>query len=146
GSMRRNSRTFRRIGAVGAAVALTVGLAACTQGSSSGGSGADGKTVTLNGERADFEHGYELAGDALQEITGYQLEARNVPSTENYQQIVRSSLKTNSTTDIIKWWNGYRLQELARTGGLADLSDAWDTAVDEGWVNPDTRDSFSYDG
>jgi len=144
--MRRNRRTINRIGAVGAALALTIGLAACTQGSSSGGSDQDGKTVTLNGERADFEHGYELAGEALKEITGYQLEGRNVPSTENYQQIVRSSLKTNSTTDIVKWWNGYRLQELARTGGLADLTEAWDKAVDEGWVNPDTKDSFSYDG
>lgn len=144
--MRRNSRTIRRIGAVGAAVALTVGLAACAQGSSSGGSGADDKTVTLNGERADFEPGYEVASEPLEEITGYQLEARNVPSTENYQQIVRSSLQTDSTTDIIKWWNGYRLQELARTGGLADLTPAWETAVDEGWVNPDTRDSFSFDG
>lgn len=143
--MGRTDTAKKRLGAVAAALALTLTLGACSQGSASGGGGSGGDTVTLNGDRADFAEGFALASDALEEITGYGLEARDVPSTENYQQIVRSSLKTNSTTNIVKWWNGYRLQELARSGGLADLSDEWDKAVEEGWVNPDTRDSFAYD-
>jgi multiple sugar transport system substrate-binding protein len=60
--------------------------------------------------------------------------------------VIRSSLQSSSTTDIIKWWSGYRLQDLARTGGLADLSAQWDRAVDKGWVNPETKASFSSGG
>lgn len=130
----------------GAALALTAGmlLAACTQGSASTTTG--GSTLTLNGDRADFTDAYEIAGDALEALGDYNIEPRNVPSTENYQQVIRSSLQTSSTTDLIKWWNGYRLEDLARSGGLADLTSEWDAAVDKGWVNPDSKDSFSYDG
>lgn len=142
--MNRRIGARRRLTIAAAAVVLATSLAACTQGSSSASGGDD--VVTLNGDRSDFAEAYSVAGDALQEITGYNLDARNVPSTENYQQVVRSSLQTSSTTDLVKWWNGYRLQDLVRSGGLADLSTEWDAAVDKGWVNPDTRDSFSYDG
>lgn len=143
--MGQRHTALKRVGGFGVALVMAFGLAACAQGSSTGG-GGDSNVVTLNGDRADFTEAYAVAGEALEESAGFGLEARNVPSTENYQQIVRSSLKTDSTTDLVKWWNGYRLQELARSGGLADLTDSWDAAVEKGWVNEDTRDSFSYDG
>lgn len=147
--MSSNKVGFKRMaGAV--AVVLSLALAACSQGSASGGSSAgssgDTKTVTLNGDRADFTEAYKVAGKALEGLGDAGIDPRNVPSTENYQQVIRSSLQTNSTTDLVKWWNGYRLQDLARTGGLADLTPQWDAAVQKGWVNPDTKDSFAYDG
>jgi multiple sugar transport system substrate-binding protein len=132
------------ITAVAGGAPAAIALAGCSQGSSSGGQSSD--VVTLNGDRADFTDAYELAGAELEKITGYGIEPRNVPSTENYQQVIRSSLQTGSTTDLVKWWNGYRLQELARSGGLADLTAQWDEAVEQGWVNPETRDSFGHDG
>ncbi|WP_026923391.1 ABC transporter substrate-binding protein [Glycomyces arizonensis] len=138
--MKRRSLVAAAVGGV----PFAIGLAGCSQGSSSGGGSSD--AVTLNGDRADFTDAYKLAGAELEAITGYGIEPRNVPSTENYQQVVRSSLQTESTTDLVKWWNGYRLQDLARSGGLADLSQQWESAVDKGWVNPETRESFSYDG
>lgn len=124
-----------------AAVSL---LAACATGSETGEKSGD--TLTLNGDRADFVAAYTAAGDELKKITGFGIEPRNVPSTENYQQVIRSSLQSSSSTDIIKWWSGYRLQDLARTGGLANLDAEWDKAEKNGWVNPDTKPSFSYDG
>ena len=144
--MNRKHRNLKRVGAAAVAFALATTLGACSQGSSSGGGSEGTSVVTLNGDRSDFAEGYRLAGDVLEEITGFTLEARDVPSTENYQQIVRSSLRTSSTTDLVKWWNGYRLQDLARSGGLADMTAEWDAAEEKGWVNPETRDSFSYDG
>ena len=147
--MSSNKVGLRRM-AVGAAVVLSLALGACSQGSASGGSEAGssgGPTMlTLNGDRADFTDAYEVAGQALQGIGDAGIDPRNVPSTENYQQVIRSSLQTSSTTDLVKWWNGYRLQELARSGGLADLTPQWDAAVEKGWVRPGTKDSFAYDG
>jgi len=135
-------RTF-----LASALAGAVALAGCARGTETGGNDAtDNTTLTLNGDRADFVEGYEAAGRELAKITGYDIKARNVPTTENYQQVIRSSLRSSSTTDIIKWWSGYRLQDLAQSGGLEDLTAQWDKAVENGWVNPDTRPSFSYDG
>lgn len=134
----------RRAAALVAASALAVGLAACSQGSSSTNANGD-DTLTLNGDRADFLEAWGIAGDALEGLGDAGIDPRNVPSTENYQQVIRSSLQTSSTTDLVKWWNGYRLQDLARSGGLADLTEQWDKAVDEGWVNPDTKSQFAYE-
>lgn len=143
--MQRN-HGIRRLGLLALAGTLALTLAACGQGSASN-TGSSGESVlTLNGDRADFIDAYKIAGDALEELDGYNIDPRNVPSTENYQQVIRSSLQTDSTTDLVKWWNGYRLQDLARSGGLADLSEQWDKSVAEGWVNPDSRADFSYDG
>ncbi|ROQ04553.1 carbohydrate ABC transporter substrate-binding protein (CUT1 family) [Rathayibacter sp. PhB93] len=137
----------RRWAAAVLAIGLAASLAACSQGSASGGGdAAAGGSLTLNGDRADFTEAYSAAGTALEGVGGSGIEPRNVPSTENYQQVIRSSLQTSSTTDLVKWWNGYRLQDLARSGGLADLTEEWDAAEAAGQVNPESRDSFSYDG
>ncbi|MGV8851462.1 MAG: ABC transporter substrate-binding protein [Rhodoglobus sp.] len=128
------------------ATSVAIILGACATGSAAGGGQAQDGVVTLNGDRADFVDGFTAAGIELEAAGASTIEPRNVPSTENYQQVIRSSLKTSSTTDLLKWWSGYRLQDLARSGGLANLDSAWDTAVENGWVNPETKSSFSYDG
>ncbi|MDN5856732.1 MAG: extracellular solute-binding protein, partial [Actinomycetia bacterium] len=132
----------RRTALIGLGLATTLLVGACAQGSETDEGSSD--TLTLNGDRADFVAAYKVASDELEEITGFGIEPRNVPSTANYQQVIRSSLQSDSASDIVKWWSGYRLKELARTGGLAELDDEWEKAVDAGWVNPDTAPSFSY--
>jgi multiple sugar transport system substrate-binding protein len=134
----------RRKSLVSLGFAAIVLASACAQGSETSGGSSD--MLTLNGDRSDFVKAYEAAGGQLKEITGYGIDPRNVPSTEDYQQVIRSSLQSDSATDLIKWWSGYRLQDLARSGGLVNLDEQWQKAVDNGWVNPDTEDSFSYDG
>jgi multiple sugar transport system substrate-binding protein len=141
---RRTRRPHRLAATAAAFVTSAALLAACAVGDST--PDAEAGMVTLNGDRADFVPAYEAVSGALEDIGVDGIDARNVPSTENYQQVIRSSLQTNSTTDIVKWWSGYRLQDLARGGGLADLTEVWNDAVEKEWVNPDTVDSFSYDG
>ncbi|MEE6288823.1 extracellular solute-binding protein [Georgenia sp. MJ173] len=119
-------------------------LAACAQGSQTAGGDAD--AVTFIGDEAAILPQLEAANEVIGAETDLTFEPRTVQSTENYQQVIRSSLSSDSTTDLVKWWNGYRVQELARSGGLADLTDVWEEAVGNGWVNDDTRDSFSYEG
>ncbi|HLS13177.1 MAG TPA: extracellular solute-binding protein [Beutenbergiaceae bacterium] len=119
-------------------------LAGCAQGSQTATGDAD--SVSFVGDEAAVLPQIEAADAVIEEETGLAFESRTVQSTENYQQVIRSSLSSDSTTDLVKWWNGYRVQELARGGGLADLTEVWEEAVDNGWVNDETRDSFSYEG
>src|SRR5699024_2196787 len=128
-------------------VMLTAGsvlLAGCAQGSQT--ASGDDDAITYIGDEAAILPQLEAADEVIEPDLGLEFKPRTVQSTENYQQVIRSSLSSNSTTDMVKWWNGYRVQELARGGGLEDLAEVWDEAVDNGWLNDETRDSFSYDG
>lgn len=107
---------------------------------------APGNVLTLNNDVATWSDAYDAASAALEQRTGSRLAVRAVPNQSTYQQIVRMSAQTDATTDLFKWWNGYRLQDIARGGIVTDLSAAWDHAEEEGWVDPVMRASFSFDG
>lgn len=102
--------------------------------------------VTLNNDNATWYTGYEAASRELRKHAGHGLAVRSVPNVSSYQQIIRMSAQTDSTTDLVKWWNGYRLRDVARVGIFDDLTEAWDTAETNGWVDPSLRASFSYAG
>jgi multiple sugar transport system substrate-binding protein len=107
---------------------------------------APANVLTLNNDVATWSDAYDAASAELEGRVGYRLAVRAVPNQSTYQQIVRMSAQTDSTTDLFKWWNGYRLQDIARGGILSDLSAAWDHAQAQGWVDPSLRASFSSDG
>lgn len=135
-------RTPMMVGAMAAAAAMM--LAACSQGSQTADSGES--SLDYIGDEAAVLPQLEAVAAVTEEATGLQFAPRTVQSTENYQQVIRSSLTSASTPDLLKWWNGYRLQELARSDGLLDLTAQWDEAVANGWLDDSTRDAFSYDG
>ena len=134
-------RTPMMVGAVAAAAMM---LAACSQGSQTASS--DESTLDYIGDEAAVLPQLEAAAGATEEATGLQFAPRTVQSTENYQQVIRSSLTSASAPDLLKWWNGFRLQDLARSDGLLDITAQWDEAVANGWLDDSTRDAFSYDG
>lgn len=130
------------IAAITAALALTA--TACTSPSSNK-SSADGP-LTIYSDNSYWEDAFITVGDELAKTTGRGLEPRAIPLTTNYEQQVRTALPTSSITDIVKWWSGYRLQDIARDGSLADLTDVWEEAEKKGWVDPQLRSSYEYDG
>lgn len=131
---------FRLTGTMGGAALLS----SCARGSLTG--AAPGPDVTLSNDNPTWAQGFLDAGEMLRDRVGHGLSPRAVPDVSSYQQVVRMSARTDSTTDLVKWWNGYRLRDVARSGIFADLSSAWDTAEGRGWVDPMLRESFSYDG
>lgn len=136
-----------RRGLLGAAVAGAAGLAlaSCARGTQS--RPIAGNLVSLFNDNATWAPGYAAAGAQLRKLAGYGLSPRAVPNVSNYQQIVRMSAQTDSTADLIKWWNGYRLTDIARAGILADVTSAWDEAAANGWSDDkELRDSFTYQG
>jgi multiple sugar transport system substrate-binding protein len=107
---------------------------------------APGNVLTLNNDVATWSDAYDAASAVLEQRTGSRLAVRAVPNQSTYQQIVRMSAQTDATTDLFKWWNGYRLQDIARAGIVTDLSAVWDHAQERSWVDPVMRPSFSFDG
>ena len=138
--------SIRRVLVGGVAVTLAVGLAACGGGGDSGGAQAASE-VTLYSDNPQWKDGFEKVSVDLKKLTGGTgITPLSIPSTSSYEQVIRSSITTPKTADIIKWWQGYRLQDLARTGSLTDLTEVWDEAEKKGWVNPALKDQFTYKG
>lgn len=137
------SRRALLASAVGGAAAVALG--ACARGSQT--RPQPGHLVSLFNDNPTWVPGYQAAGAQLRKLTGYDLSPRAVPNVSNYQQIVRMSAQTDSSSDLLKWWNGYRLIDVARAGMLVDVSDAWREAAGRGWTDDRVlRDSFSYQG
>lgn len=139
------ARNLSRRAVLGLSAVTVAGVAGgCARGTQT--RAAPPGEVTLNNDNATWDPGYADASGPLDARTGYRLAVRAVPDVSTYQQVVRMSAQTDSTTDLVKWWNGYRLQDLARGQLLADLSPAWDDAESRGWVQRSMRESFSYQG
>lgn len=124
------------------AAATTLLAAGCGESLSTA---ASGKVSFYNGNPT-WKEGFLDAGKVLHRICGYGLKPIAVPMVNAYEQIVKSQVQTSKAPDIVKWWNGYRLKDLARLGQLRDLSGLWDAAHAKGWVDPKIKAGFSYDG
>jgi multiple sugar transport system substrate-binding protein len=131
-------------------VAIVGAIAGCGGGGShkaAGGSTAASGTVQYYNDIIQWKKGMDAAGVTLKHLTGVGLKSTSVPDSTQYEQLVKQSLHTGkSKADLIKWWSGYRLQELAKSGGLTDLTAVWNEAQAKGWVSPGIKPAFSYQG
>ncbi|MEU6126421.1 extracellular solute-binding protein [Streptomyces sp. NPDC047123] len=100
--------------------------------------------VAVLGDSAEWGKPMAAAGAAMKSVAAVRMVPQVNPSLESFEQIVKSSLRTSRTPDMLKYWSGYRLQDLARTGGITDLTRQWDAAAAKGWVDASLRDAFTY--
>lgn len=116
-------------------------------------SGCGGQTSALAGGKVpvygtvlSWAPGFVKASHALKRASGYGLDAVPAPDVGAYEQVVKSRLQTSQAPDVFKWWNGYRLQDTARTGQVADLTRLWDVATGKRWVDTRVKDGLTYNG
>lgn len=135
-----------RPGAVGRRSLLVAAAAGALATACGGASGQPPGKVGVLGDSAAWAGPMGAAGKAMKASGGPDLVPEVNPSLESFEQIVKSSLRTSKTPDMLKYWSGYRLRDLARTGGIVDLTGAWESAVRRGWVEPSLRSAFSHRG
>lgn len=124
---------------------LAFALPGCSRGSGPNeGTAAENLSLQFFNDAASWGPGYLAAGKKLDERTGWSLDPQTIPNASAYEQVVRSLLQTKNPPDLVKWGSGYRTMDLARTGGLADLTSAWDSSVANGWLDDSLRSTFTY--
>jgi multiple sugar transport system substrate-binding protein len=133
------------IGLTVASLALAGLLTGCTATSSTGATTSHAP-LTIYSDNPAWKAGFIQAGQALKKVTGRALSPVSLPSTANYQSVVQASLSTQKPGDIIKWWNGKQLQQIAATGNLTDLTSVWNADVKKGWLNNSLKPLYSYKG
>lgn len=137
----------RTIAAAAAGLLLgTLALAGCSGDSGSG--DADGEvTGTLNfytdkaAWKPDFESLNEVSGEAV-DIT---LKTTGYSDANQYDAFIKQSFRTDKSPGLFTWHTGDSLKQLVDEGLVAETTDIWTKAVDEGWVSEDLRDSYTFD-
>ncbi|MDF2509957.1 MAG: hypothetical protein K0Q52_3816, partial [Microbacterium sp.] len=136
----------RTIAAAAAGLLLgTLALAGCSGDSGSG--DADEVTGTLNfytdkaAWKPDFESLNEVSGEAV-DIT---LKTTGYSDANQYDAFIKQSFRTDKSPGLFTWHTGDSLKQLVDEGLVAETTDIWTKAVDEGWVSEDLRDSYTFD-
>jgi multiple sugar transport system substrate-binding protein len=132
---------MRRRRFMAAAGALGLGLGATGCG---GADSDDEQALQFFNDAASWGPGYVSAGEVLQQKAGWSISPQTIPNASSYEQVIRSLLQTRKPPDLVKWGSGYRMRDLARTGDLAELSEPWQHAVDQGWLDDGMREDFTY--
>ena len=126
-TMAATRRNFLRSGALGGALVATPGLLAACGSDSGGGGGSASKTVSFGvNEAVDSGPAYQrhkAMADAYAKKSGVTVTA-NYIDHNTFQESLNTYLQGNPD-DVFAWFAGYRMQQLAEDGLIADISDVW---------------------
>ncbi len=59
---------------------------------------------------------------------------------------MRASLSTDRAPDLYTWWSGFRMEDIVKAGGAADLTDIWQKYIDSGEYSQGVANAFAFDG
>ncbi len=107
-----------------AAVALLA--AGCGSGTGSSDS------LKLYNDKAAWTPFYKQVGAQSKQQIGVNVNPVGYADEPTYQAFVKSALKTNVKPDLFTWATGPLLQQLAKSGDVADTSALWKTAIQQG--------------
>ncbi len=138
-----NSR--RRVALLGGLLAASVVLAGCTGG---GGGGEQETTGTLDflTNKGAWEPDFESLNELSTEQAEIDLDVTGYSDQPQYEAFIRQSFRTDESPGLFTWQTGPTLAELVEDGLIAETTDIWDEAIEEGWVSEDLAEYYTFDG
>ncbi|ACQ80948.1 extracellular solute-binding protein family 1 [Beutenbergia cavernae DSM 12333] len=128
---------------------LALALAACSGGGGNeGGTGDDGGEapagpIAFYTDKAAWEPSFdamnEASGDLTLEFTGYSDAAA-------YDAFIKQAFRTDAPPALFTWHTGDSLAELVEEGLVAETTELWDAAIENGDVPEDLAADYTYDG
>jgi len=131
-------------------LALTLGiLAAVAAGATNASARTPRATTTIHiiNDTAWHSPGFDAISALTTKDYGAALKVDLYASNEDaFQSAVRLGLGSNHAPTMFEWWFGYRLNDLASTGRLADLTPLWQKYIKQGAYTPAQEKLFSANG
>ncbi|RRR98194.1 ABC transporter substrate-binding protein [Glycomyces terrestris] len=130
-------------------IAATAAAASLVLASCGGGGEDDGATTgTLDfyTNKAAWEPDFDELNAASESGADITLDTTGYSDAAQYDAFIKQSFRTDKSPGLFTWQTGPSLAELVEEGLIAETTDIWTTAVDEGWVSPDLRESYTFDG
>ncbi len=107
---------------------------------------AEAVMLELFHDKATWRESTDQMGQSATAATGTGFESIVNEDTTNYQATVRASLTSDAAPDLYTWWSGYRMEDIVKAGGAADLSDIWQKYIDSGEYSQGVANAFAFDG
>ncbi len=102
--------------------------------------------IEMYHDKADWEKNTNTMGEMAAGDVNVGWTTVPFADTTNYQTTVRASLTTDKAPDLYTWWSGYRMEDIVKAGGAADLTDVWKKYIDSGEYTQDVANAFAFDG
>ena len=135
-----------KIGAgVAALAASALLLTACTGGGAAD-TGETTGTLDFYTNKAAWEPDFDELNASSEESVDITLDTTGYSDANQYDAFIKQSFRTAKSPGLFTWQTGSSLTELVDEGLLAETTDIWTTAVDEGWVTEDLRETYTVDG
>jgi multiple sugar transport system substrate-binding protein len=125
--------------------AMAVILAGCSGGSSNETQETTG-TLNFYTDKAAWKPDFESLNATSESDVEIDLDVTGYSDAAQYDAFIKQSFRTDQTPGLFTWHTGDSLRELVEQGLVAETTDIWDTAVEEGWVSEDLRESYTFDG
>ena len=139
--------SLRQLRAIALLLALAVTAAACSSSSPSSGGGGGGKRVLkLHNDKGAWSEFFKEVGKLSEERIGIRMEPVGYTDAPTYEAFIKASFRTNVKPDLFTWHTGGRLQEVVETGRLAETSQLWQRAVEQGYLSKDLEPYYTVDG
>jgi multiple sugar transport system substrate-binding protein len=103
-------------------------------------------TLEMFHDKATWTENTDQMGQSAATATGIGFETIVNEDTTNYQATVRASLSTARAPDLYTWWSGFRMEDIVKAGGAADLTDIWQKYIDSGEYSQGVANAFAFDG
>lgn len=101
--------------------------------------------LTFFHDKDNWQDFFMQMSDLATEQVDIAFEPVPYSDTTSYQQVVNSSIQSSDTPDLLTWWSGYRLENLYQSGGLLDVSDLWQQAIDSGDMPESLAAAFTFE-
>jgi multiple sugar transport system substrate-binding protein len=134
-----------RIGAAAAVLAVAALVTGCTGG---GGGGEQQTTGTLNfyTNKGAWEPNFEALNALSEPDIEIGLDVTGYSDQPQYEAFIKQSFRTKESPGLFTWQTGPTLQELVEAGLIAETTDIWDEAIENGWVSEDLAQYYTFDG
>jgi len=96
-------------------------------------------------DKVDWAANLDKVGALAAQSGGAGFKSVTFSDTTSYQTTIKQSLAGNNPPDILSWWSGFRMEDMVKSGAIADMTDEWKKYQAEG-LNQDLAKAFTFNG
>lgn len=128
-----------------AIVAASLVLSACGKGGGDD-NGATTGTLDFYTNKAAWEPDFTELNGSSKSAVQIELKTTGYSDAAQYDAFIKQSFRTDKSPGLFTWQTGPQLAELVDQGLVAETTDIWSKAVEQGWISQDLRNAYTYEG